>query len=70
MARVKRLNGLLRSRDSKPETRTERREEIPDTQDRIVPKTTRELSPFQRVKQAAGDCFLAAEMIPARNPAN
>ncbi len=70
MAKLIRLRGQLRFRDSTPDPRTEQSEEVKDTIDAIVPRTSGGLTPFQRVKNGTGEFFLADEAIPSRNAVN
>lgn len=62
MARLIKLEGLLHFRDSKSETQTEQQDNDRDLLE--SPEQRREFPPFQRVKQGAGDFFLASGVIP------
>jgi len=64
MARLIKLEGLLHFRDSKSETQAEQKESDRDLTRDVSPEQEREVSPFKRVKQASGDFFLAAGVIP------
>jgi hypothetical protein len=62
MARLIKLQGLLHFRDSKSETQAEQQNQDRDLEEAREPE--REFPPFQRVKQGAGDFFLATGVIP------
>ena len=64
MARLIRLEGLLHFRDSKSETQAEQKENDRDLTEMVDPEPRQEFPPFQRVRQGAGDFFLAAGVIP------
>jgi len=70
MARLIRLEGLLRFQDSNREAQAEQHNGSAESVGRIAPKPRHDFPPFQRVKLGAGDMFLAAEAMPELHAVN
>ncbi len=68
MAKLIKLEGLLRFQDSENESKTEQKKT--DSSERMVKKSKLDFSPFQRVKAGAGDFFLAPGAIPEPQAVN
>ncbi|HDS29881.1 MAG TPA: hypothetical protein ENN67_02430 [Firmicutes bacterium] len=64
------IKGLLRFRDSQAEPREKQTEKKDESLEAMRTETIREMPPFQRAKQGAGDIFLAPEVVPILRVAN
>ena len=70
MAKLVKLQGLLRFQDSDSEPRTKKAKRSQESLNVMRTEPSQKLSPFQRAKQGAGEMFLAAEVIPDLKLAN
>ncbi len=68
MARQIKLKSQLRFRTSEPKAEQSKKVSTPGNG--LVGKSKHNLSPFQRVKNGAGECFLAADAIPVKHTVN
>ena len=70
MAKLVKLQGLLRFQDSETEPRTKKAKRTQESLHAMRTEPCHKLSPFQRVKQGAGEMFLAADVVPDLKLAN
>lgn len=70
MARLLKLNGSLRFRDSETDPEVENSDEVKKPMESIGKRDTEGLSPFQRAKMRTCDCFLSSEIMPTAKGAN
>lgn len=70
MAKAIRKNTLIVFHDNEPDTQAEWQNEVSEPVVNGPQKFNVELSPFQRVKHGARECFLAAEAYPVRTHVN
>lgn len=70
MAKAIRKNTLIVFRDNEPESQADWQNDVSEPMVKGPRKFNVELSPFQRVKQGARECFLAPTAYPVRTHVN